>query len=177
MLKLAIPMAAIVAAAGIGPAAPASAAVLGPYAAACAPGAGPAMLVRIDGLKARTGTVRVQSYGGAPANYFEKGSWLRRVEVKVPASGAIDVCLPVPAAGTYAVSVRHDLNGSGKADMADGGGMSGNPRLSISDVLFRRKPKPQTVAIAVGPGVTRVPVTLSYVQGGAFRPVNTAAAR
>lgn len=157
------------------PAAAAGAAVLGPHAAACISGAGPAMLVRVEGLKARTGSLRVQSYGGAPADYFEKGAWLRRVEIKVPSSGAIDVCLPVPAAGTYAVSVRHDVNGSGKADMADGGGMSGNPRLSLTDVLFRRKPKPQTVAIAVGGGVQRVPVVLSYVQGGSFRPVTTAA--
>ena len=46
----------------------------------------PAMLVRITGFKARTGMIRVQSYGGDPATYFDKGAYLDRVQVKVPVS-------------------------------------------------------------------------------------------
>src|SRR5690349_619614 len=106
----------------------AGAAVLGPDAAACN-GGGPAMLVQVEGLKKRSGTIRVQSYGGNPTRYFDKGAYLRRIDVPVPATGSIDICVPVPANGNYAVSVRHDLDSSGKTGMNDGGGMSGNPRL------------------------------------------------
>lgn len=153
---------------------PARGAIAGPHAARCAPGAGPAMLVHITGFKARTGTIRVQSYGGDPGHYFDKGSYLERVEVGVPASGALDVCMPVPAPGAYAVSVRHDLNGSGKSDRADGGGMSGNPELSLFDLMFKRKPDPDKVAVQVAHGVRTVPIVLNYLSGTSFRPVATA---
>lgn len=150
----------------------ARAAPIGPYAAACAAGSDhPALLVRVIGLKARTGMIRVQEYGGDPSRYFEKGSWLKRVDVPVPAAGPIEVCVPAAHPGTYAVSVRHDIDGGGRTGMSDGGGMSGNPRLSLFDVIFRRKPDPAVVAVKVGGGVVPVPVVLNYVQGGAFRPV------
>jgi len=149
------------------------AAVLGPEPSACQ-GDGPAMLVHVEGLKQRTGTLRVQSYGGNPNRYFDKGSYLRRIEIAVPASGPVDICVPVAAAGTYAVSVRHDVDSSGKAGMSDGGGMSGNPRLSLFDVMFKRKPKPQEVQVTVR-GVTRVPVVMNYVNGGSFGPIAMAA--
>lgn len=151
----------------------AGAAVLGPDAASCA-GDGPAMLVHIEGFKKRTGMLRVQSYGGNPSRYFEKGTWLKRIDVPVPASGAADICVPVPADGAYAVSVRHDVDGSGKTGMNDGGGMSGNPKLSLFDVVFKRKPDPHKVQVTVH-GVTRVPVVLNYVQGGSFGPIAMAA--
>lgn len=133
--------------------------------------AGPAMLVHVVGFKAHTGTVRVQLYGGDPARWFDKGSYLRRVELPAPRAGALDLCLGVPAPGDYAVSVRHDLNGSGKADRADGGGMSGNPHLSLFDLMLKRKPAPDEVAVAVSRGVRTVPITLNYLSGGSFRPV------
>ncbi len=147
----------------------ARAAVLGPDPAACQ-GDGPAMLVRIEGLKKRAGMLRVQSYGGDPRRYFDKGSYLRRIEFPVPASGPVDVCVPVPGNGTYAVSVRHDVDASGKTGMSDGGGMSGNPQMSLFDVLFKRKPEPGKVQVNVN-GVTRVPVVMNYIQGGAFGPI------
>jgi uncharacterized protein (DUF2141 family) len=153
---------------------PAQAAIEGPHAARCTSGAGPAMLVRVSGFKARTGTVRVQSYGGDPKHYFDKGTYLERVDVRVPSAGALEVCMPVSAPGRYAVSVRHDLNGSGKSDRSDGGGMSGNPDVSLMDLLFKRKPDPDRVAVEVAHGVRTVPVTLNYVSGTSFRPVEAA---
>lgn len=147
----------------------APAAILGPHAADCA-GGRPAMLVRVTGLKSRQGLVRVQSYGGDPAHFFDKGSYLERVQVPVPAAGPVEVCMPVPRPGTYAVSVRHDIDASGKATRADGGGMSGNPDISLMDVIFKRKPSPSQVAVQVH-GRTVVPVTLNYVQGASVGPV------
>ena len=47
---------------------------------------------------------------------------------KVPVTGkAMDICLPVPAPGRYAVAVHHDLNTNGERDRHDGGGYSRNP--------------------------------------------------
>jgi uncharacterized protein (DUF2141 family) len=146
------------------------AAPVGPFATACS-GAEPAMLVRVTGFKTRTGLVRVQSYGGDPSAYFEKGTYLKRIDVHVPPSGPLEVCVPVPNPGQYAVSVKHDVNGSGRTERIDGGGMSGNPHLSLFDLMFKRKPAPEIVAIPVGHGVRLVPVTLNYLQGGSFRPV------
>jgi uncharacterized protein (DUF2141 family) len=131
----------------------------------------PAMLVRVTGFKERAGIVRVQSYGGDPAAYFDKGTYLKRIEARVPDSGALEVCVAVPGPGRYAVSVRHDLNGSGKTDRSDGGGMSGNPHLSLIDLMLKHKPDPAQVAVEVGHGVKVVPITLNYVQGASFRPV------
>ena len=154
--------------------APAAAAVLGPHAAACAAGGGrAAMLVHVEGLKARSGMLRVQSYGGDPAHYFDKGSYLERVEVPVPSTGAIEVCMPVPRPGAYAVSVRHEPAG-GSSQLAQGGGMSGNPNVSLMDVLFRRKPSPDQVKVEVR-GIAVVPVVLNYVQGANVGPLPRAA--
>jgi uncharacterized protein (DUF2141 family) len=134
----------------------------------------PAMLVHVTGFKVRSGTVRVQSYGGDPDHYFDKGTYLKRIEVKVPAAGPLDVCVPVPAPGRYAISVRHDVDGAGKTSKADGGGMSGNPHVSLFDLMFKRKPSPDVVAIEVGHGVKSVPIILNYLAGGSFRPVEAA---
>ena len=131
----------------------------------------PAILVHVTGFKVRSGTVRVQAYGGDPEHYFDKGTYLKRIEVKVPASGPLDVCVPVGAPGRYAISVRHDVDGAGKTSKADGGGMSGNPHVSLFDLMFKRKPSPDVVAIEVGRSVKTVPITLNYLQGGSFRPV------
>lgn len=176
MLKTISLPAVVLAAAGItlaGGSAPAAAAILGPHAAACH-GRGPALLVRIEGLKARRGAIRVQSYGGDPAHWFDKGSYLERVEVRPPEAGPVEICLPVPQPGTYAVSVRHDLSGNGKSDLSDGGGMSGNPNVSLMDVVFKRRPSPEEVAVEVK-GVTTVPITLNYVHGTSVGPISGAA--
>ena len=155
---------------------PASAVPSGPFARACSAGTdAPAMLVRVTGFRSRTGTIRVQLYGGDPDHYFDKHSYLRRIDLPVPGAGALDVCVPAPAPGTYAVSVRHDVDGSGKTGREDGGGMSGNPEMSLFDLMFKRKPPPGKVAVQVGHGVRVVPVVLNYIDGLSFKPVAVAA--
>ncbi len=152
----------------------ANAAVLGPQADKCADDHGPAVLVEIAGLKKRSGSLRIQSYGGDPSRFFEKGAWLERIDVPVPAAGSVSVCVPVPKPGTYAISVRHDMNGNGKSDMSDGGGMSGNPEISLFDLMFKKKPPAREVVFTVGDHVRTITVTMNYVQGGAFRPIKQA---
>jgi uncharacterized protein (DUF2141 family) len=163
----------VIGAAALAATAPAGAAIVGPHAGDCARGdARPAMLVRIEGLKSRTGTLRIQTYGGDPRHYFDKGAYLERVEVPTPRSGTVEVCMPVPRSGAYAVSVRHDANGDGTTDRNnDGGGFSGNPSISLFDVIFKRKPSPAQVQVRVADGVVTVPVILNYLKGTTVGPI------
>jgi uncharacterized protein (DUF2141 family) len=148
---------------------PAAAAPIGPFAAACANG-GPSVIARVSGLKARTGVVRVQLYASNPATFLEKKAYLQRIDVPARAT-AMDICVPVPKAGRYAISVRHDVNGDGKSDRGDGGGFSGNPDVSLMDLLAKRKPNLERVAFNVAAGTQVVAITLRYVQGFSFRPI------
>ena len=143
---------------------------LGPYAARCDAG-GTAVIARINGFAARSGVVRVQLYGNNAANFLEKKKYLQRVDVAVPRSGSVDICIPVPRAGAYALSVRHDMNSNGKSDKKDGGGFSGNPEVSFWDLVFKRKPDISKALFSVGTGPKIVPVTLNYVQGTSFKPI------
>ena len=137
-------------------------AALGPDAASCRAGADePAVLVNVSGFKTRSGNVRVQLYGGNPADFLAKGKWVRRIDLPVTGSGPMKVCVALPKAGNYAVAVRHDVNGDGKSGMSDGGGFSRNPDIS----LFHLKPKYQQTVIAIDHGVKPVNVVLNYKQG------------
>ena len=138
--------------------------------AVCPAGAGPALLVDITGLKNRQGLVRVRVFGGAPGTWFDKKHWLQRIEVPTPVAGAVRFCMPVPRPGVYAVDVRHDVDGAGKTDRSDGGGVSGNPQIGLLDVLLGRKPDARKVRVQVGAGTMIVPITLKSLQGGSFAP-------
>lgn len=151
---------------------PAQAAVLGPDAPACRVDSGePALLVRIDGFKARTGKLRVQIYGSNPADFLAKGKKLKRIDLPVTASGAMDVCVALPKPGNYAVAVRHDLDGNGKSGWSDGGGFSRNPQIS----LFNLKPDYHKVVIAVEPRVQPINILLNYRDGLSIGPISLAA--
>jgi uncharacterized protein (DUF2141 family) len=144
---------------------PATAGAVVPATPTCA--RGPAALVHVDGLKVRSGTLRVQVYGSEPTDFLAKGRWLKRVELPVPGQGRPTVCVALPKTGTYAIAVRHDVDGQGKSGWNDGGGFSRNPKLS----LFDYKPKFAEVAIAVGDGPRQVDVVMNYREGLSIRPV------
>jgi uncharacterized protein (DUF2141 family) len=139
---------------------------VGPYAGLCASGK-PAILARVSGFKAARGTVAIKLYQSGP-KFLEKGSYIRKVEVPVTRTGAMDVCVPVPTNGRYALSVRHEVTGN--RSMADGGGFSGNPKVSLIDMALKRKPNPNVVSFDVDGSTKVVPVTLYYLQGGSLRP-------
>ncbi|MDB5691089.1 MAG: hypothetical protein JWO81_152 [Alphaproteobacteria bacterium] len=156
-------LASLLPAAGL--AAPAAAA-LGPDAAVCSEGR-PALLVSVNGFKARSGRLRVQLYGDNPNTFLAKGGKLRRIDLPVTPAGPMNVCIAVPHPGVYAIAVRHDVDGDNeKGDWSDGGGFSNNPSLS----LFHLKPSLRQVAINVGGGVKPVSVTLLYRHGLSIGP-------
>ena len=140
-------------------------AILGPDAAACR-GSGPAILVNVNGFKARSGNIRVNVYGSDPARFLARGQYIRQINVPVTRAGAMPICVSVPRTGQYAVAVRHDVSGNGN-DWGDGGGFSRNPRLS----LISLRPRYQNVAFGVSQGVTSVNVVLNYRFGLSVHPV------
>lgn len=158
-------------------AAPAGASVLGPDAAVCAAGNSPAILVNVSGLKNRAGTVRVRTFGGSPTTWFNKKFALKRTQIATPSAGSVSICMPVPKPGTYAVDIRHDVNNNGDTDRADGGGASGNPNISLWDVVFGRKPSAETTSVQVGQGVTTINIVVKYASGGQIKPVQMSGAR
>lgn len=150
----------------------AAAQIQGPDAAKCEAGGGPALLVVVNGLKNRAGKVRIRTYGGDPKTYFNNKKNLSRTQIPTPPSGPVRICMPVPGPGWYVVDLRHDANDNGDTDKADGGGASGDPRITLLDMLFGRKPPAEKVRVWVGKGVTTVPVTTMYLKGGSFKPIS-----
>lgn len=144
---------------------PAPAALVGDV-GACARGDS-AVLVRVDGFKARQGILRVQVYGSNPADFLAKGKKLKRVDLPVARSGRMEVCVDLPAPGNYAIAVRHDMDGNGKSGWNDGGGFSRNPEISLTHL----RPSYREVVIQVGRGVRPVDVTLNYRRGLSIGPV------
>ncbi|MFZ4109025.1 MAG: DUF2141 domain-containing protein [Polymorphobacter sp.] len=135
---------------------------------------GPAALIGVIGLKDRTGLLRAELY---PANdddflnddkiLVRQGKTFHRVEIAVPPSGPVEVCIRLPGPGTYTLSLLHDRDSNGKFGLSiDGIGFPGNPTLRLS------KPKADAAAFTAGAGITIVPVRLNYRQRlFSFRPL------
>lgn len=123
-------------------------------------GSHPAVRVTVTGVSASSGSIRVQTYRGTPADWLAKGRWLHRIQV--PARrGTMTFCLPVSGPGNYAVAVRHDVNGNGDTDLrTDGGGMSNNPAINIFNL---GKPSVRQTAFTVGEGVKSIQINMRYM--------------
>jgi uncharacterized protein (DUF2141 family) len=128
--------------------------------AKCDSGKGPAVRVNVHGVNSSTGTVRVQAYRGIKSEWLETGKWLTRIEVPAR-TGNMSFCVPFSAAGTYAIAVRHDVNGNGKTDLTqDGGGMSNNPSINIFNL---GKPSYTKTRFEVGTGVSTITIRMKYL--------------
>ena len=168
MRKYRLPLVAGAALTVLGLVAPAAATIVGSDAAVCAAGK-PALLVRVNGFKQPTGTLKLSVYGSNPSVYLKKQGRLRRIKVPVHSRGPIDVCVAVPRSGRYAVAVHHDLNGNGDKDRHDGGGYSNNPRVSLTNM----RPAFARTAVSVGQSPARVVVRLLYVRGLSVGPATS----
>lgn len=127
--------------------------------AKCSDGGGPAVWVNISGIKDSAGRIRVQSYRGTKQDWLEKGRWIYRMEAPAKA-GTMRFCMPLPRPGTYAIAVRHDLDGDGETDLlGDGGAMSNNPSINIWNL---GKPSYKKTAFNVGSGVETISIRMRY---------------
>lgn len=126
----------------------------------CQSGNGPAVLVKVNGLKSVAGKIRVQSYRGTKSEWLKKGRWLHRIDVPVTGRN-MTFCMPIDQAGTYGIAVRHDINGNGKTEISkDGGGMSNNPSINIFNL---GKPSYKKTAISVGNEVKSISIRMRYL--------------
>ena len=173
MIAATLPVAAValpfMAAAGI-PSTP----DLGKAAGKCRPDEkGPAFLVTVNGLKDRKGELKLEVYPATKDGFLEddnilvsEGKTFRRVEVSVPASGTPQLCIRVPGAGPYAVSLLHDRNDDRKFNWTiDGIGFAGNPHLGWS------KPDVDKATATAGDGPTPITIVLNYRHGLGVAPL------
>ncbi|MEE4154942.1 MAG: DUF2141 domain-containing protein [Erythrobacter sp.] len=128
---------------------------------ACAPGAGPAMRLEISGLRSGQGNLFVRLYKASERDWLKSKRYLLRIDER-PRAGAMAVCVPVPAAGRYAIAVQHDVNGNRETDFStDGAGMSNNPEIG-SFLGIPRPPSVEKAAFGAGSGITRIAVKMRY---------------
>lgn len=134
---------------------------------------GPALLIAVEGLKDRRGLLRAELYPADDADFLQddavlinQGKTFRRVDIDLPASGPVTMCLRVPHPGRFSLSVLHDRNRNLKWDkLSDGLGFGGNPSLGWS------KPKAASASVEAGSGPTRVVVVMNYLRGLKYRPL------
>jgi uncharacterized protein (DUF2141 family) len=155
-------------------AAPAQAGVVGEDSAACAGGKGPAIQANIVGLKDRAGEVKLELYPANETDFLrddyllvQEHKLFRRVTARTPSSGAVALCIRVPAPGRYAILFTHNRDSKSKFDFwTDGAGFPSNQRLG------RSRPKLNQAIIDVGPGITTTSIQAQYLRGfGGFGPM------
>ncbi|HEX7655735.1 MAG TPA: DUF2141 domain-containing protein [Sphingomonas sp.] len=131
------------------------------------PEEGPSFLVSVEGLKDRRGLIKLEVYPDNDDDFLADdnklvaaGKVFRRVEEPVPASGPVKLCIRVPHAGKYAVSLLHDRDSNRKFGLStDGIGFAGNPRLGWS------KPKADAASATAGAGPTPITIVMNYRRG------------
>ena len=127
----------------------------------CAPGKGPAVRLEISGLKSASGNLFVRTYRARESEWLKSRRYLHRVDT-TPRKGAMTVCVPLPAAGDYAIVVQHDANGNREKDFSvDGAGMSNNPEIKTF-LGIPRAPALSQTRFRAGEGVTRIAIQVKY---------------
>jgi len=129
----------------------------------CAAGKGPAVHVTVTGLKSSAGNLFVRAYPATKADWLVSKHYVMRVDAR-PQAGSMTVCVPLPAAGDFAIAVQHDANGNRKTDIStDGAGMSNNPGIKKILGLVPQAPSVDKVRFTAGPGVTRMTIRMQYL--------------
>ena len=134
---------------------------------------GPAFLVTVNGLKDRSGRLKLEVYPANDTDFLADdnilimaGKTFRRVEVDVPASGTPTLCVRVPGPGRYGVSLLHDRDSNRKFGWrVDGIGFASNPRLGLG------KPKAAKASATAGSDPTSITIVMNYARGLGMRPL------
>lgn len=139
---------------------------IGEDAAACTSGQ-PSVRVVVNGLKDRTGRLKLELYPGNEDDFLKddrdlkkEGKFFRRVWVQTPSSSPVVLCIRAPHPGRYAILFTHDRDGKNKFNFwTDGAGFPSNTKLG------RSRPKVGGALVDVGNGVTNVNITAQYLRG------------
>lgn len=128
---------------------------------------GSAFLVEVQGLKDRQGRLKLELYPANDEDFLADdnvlvaaGKTFRRVEVPVPSSGPVQLCIRAPGPGTYALSLMHDRDSNRRFSLSiDGIGFPGNPKFGWS------KPRAAVARATVGSGPVRINIRMNYRRG------------
>lgn len=140
----------------------------------CALSQGPMIQVHVQGLKDRTGRLKVEIYPANEEDFLRDdtelqraGKPFRRVWAPIPAAEPTTICIRAPSAGTWALLLTHDRDGRNKFNFwKDGAGFPKNQRLG------RARPKLNQALINVPAQGGRLTVKLQYLRGlGGFGPM------
>lgn len=134
---------------------------------------GPAFIVNVQGLKDRRGKLKLEVYPANNSDFLaddnilvSAGKTFRRVEEMIPASGPVELCVRVPSAGKFAVSLLHDRDSNRKFNWrSDGIGFAGNPKLRWS------KPGASEASAVARAGPTPIEIVMNYRRGLNMRPI------
>lgn len=128
---------------------------------------GPAVHVTLLGFKDRTGSLRAEVYPAREGDFLADdnalvmaGKTFRRVEIPMPQSGPVEICIRVPGPGSYTLSVLHDRDMNRKFGISsDGIGFPNNPKLGLA------KPRAAATTFVAGAGITDLTIRLNYRRG------------
>lgn len=142
-------------------------AAIGEDAAACAAGNVPALRVNVQGIKDRTGRLKLELYPATESDYLrddhvlvKEGKLFHRSFAQTPKSGNIVLCIKAPRAGRYALFLTHDRDGANKFNIwKDGAGVPSNRKLG------RSKPRLSDGIVTVGATATPITIQMQYVRG------------
>lgn len=128
---------------------------------ACAAGDQVRLQVTISNIRSARGTITLNLYGDRDEDFLKKGKRLGRV--RIPAQkGEVTGCIPVPAPGSYAISLYHDEDANTKLTRnwlgipTEGYGFSRDAAVS-----YRLPELDETVFTAM-PGDTKIHITMRY---------------
>lgn len=123
-------------------------------------GSGPAVWIQVTNIASSEGTLRIQLYRGTREDWLESGRWINRIELPAR-EGTMQVCMPAPEEGDYAIAIRHDRNDNGRTDISsDGGGMSNNPSINIFNL---GKPGVNRTRFSLGREVLPMSIRMRYL--------------
>ncbi|MBA4760669.1 DUF2141 domain-containing protein [Sphingomonas sp.] len=166
-VRFAAPLSLALIAAVAWPSAASAQAAIGEDAAACAAGNEPALRVTVQGIKDRTGRLKLELYPAVEGDYLrddhvlvKEGKLFHRSFATTPKSGNIVLCIKAPRPGRYALFLTHDRDGANKFNIwKDGAGVPSNRKLG------RSKPKLADGIVNVGAAATPITIKLQYVRG------------
>jgi uncharacterized protein (DUF2141 family) len=142
--------------------------MLGQAAGQCRPQeSGPAVLINVMGLKDRSGRLRAELYPANDDDFLEDDKILvrarktfHRVEMTLPPSGPVQLCIRVPGPGPFALALLHDRDMNRKFGFSsDGFGFPGNPVLRLG------RPKAASATFVAGKGITEIDIRMNYRRG------------
>lgn len=165
--RRAAPLSLALLAAAAAPSAASAQAAIGEDAAACAAGNVPALRVNVQGIKDRTGRLKLELYPAVEGDYLrddhvlvKEGKLFHRSFAITPKSGNIVLCIRAPRPGRYALFLTHDRDGANKFNIwKDGAGVPSNRKLG------RSKPKLSDGIVTVGATATPITIQMQYVRG------------